>query len=774
MLAVTLTFYGPTTVAALSGRLDAAGAPLFDKEIEGLDALPQTLVIDFGDVEYLSSAGLRSLISVAKKMKPKGGEIRLCGLKPFLFKVLELSGLSHFFKIAESLEQACAEAACTAAALETQLALEIEDRTLLLRTAPSGASTLEFWTCGPRPGRAPWRASELIQATLEELGLGLGLAGFGAAREQALSALGPVLSGWSVAGLLPHQTGGQADFVTTGRPEETTLFLAQALAVSGEAQATVKVQSRNGFSLAQVLDELKPHLPAPVSEAFPEERPRAYALLGQGLREEGPDAGKDVFLFCLSLPDSPSLAELRRLDLPWQLREGRAWIGFGLVLEPAAFLPEPQPDNLRQALGKACSLDALLDARAFSPETRLSAASIWAFAPQSARAGVEKRLRIELTGEGALRDEWDYIIRRIYASDAASPSASAARVVLTPLAGGFSSQNYYVDSFDRDGKRLIPTVLKLGKLALIQREEEAYNRYVKPFILNNSTSIMGSAEHEDWAGLRYNFVGVSGPGSSLAWLTKHYQTRPAEELIPLFDRIFTNILKPWYGQPRWEAIHPYADHDPTRIFSSIFEDAARELGVDVEAPQLDFPELGRSLPNPYRFLKEEFPRRAGQTQLWYTSVTHNDLNMQNILIDERENAYIIDFSETRNKNVTADFARLEPIFLLEMTSVDKEQDRIELARFMERWYASATYDSFPELDYRGEDPMVPKAYQLMRRLRRYADVCTLFETDLRPYLLAALEWTICVVSYCGVSVERKRLSALMSALICEQLLLKDR
>jgi anti-anti-sigma factor len=774
MLAVTLSFFGPTTVAALSGRLDAAGAPLFDKELAGLDALPQTLVIDFSEVEYLSSAGLRSLISVAKKMKPQGGEIRLCGLKPFLFKVLELSGLSHFFKITETLEQACAEAACTAAALETQLALEIEDRTLLLRIAPGGASTLELWSGATRNAGAPWRASELIQTTLEELGLGLGLAGFGATREQALPGLGPVLTGWGVAGLLGKSAGDEADFVTTGRPEETTLFLAQALAVSGPAQATVTVRSRHGFTLAQVLSELAPHLPAPVSQAFPQERPRAFVVLGQGLREDGAATGKDVFLFCLSLPETPELAEFKRLDLPWIDREGRAWIAFGLVLEPAAALPEPEPDNLRQALGKVCALDALLDARAFSAETRLDAASIWAFAPESVRAGHEKRLRIELAGDGQIRDEWDHIIRRIYASDAGSPSAGAARVVLTPLAGGFSSQNYYVDSFDRDGKRLIPTVLKLGKLALIQREEEAYVRYVKPFILNNSTTIMGSAEHGEWAGLRYNFVGVSGPGSSLRWLTKHYQTRPAEELIPLFDRIFTNILKPWYGQPRWEAIHPYADHDPTKLFSSIFADAAKELGVDADAPTIDFPELGRALPNPYRFLKEEFPKRAGQTQLWYTSVTHNDLNMQNILIDERENAYIIDFSETRNKNVTADFARLEPIFLLEMTDVEDEKNRVELARFMERWYASATYDAFPELVYQGSDPMVPKAYQLMRRLRRYADVCTLFETDLAPYLLAALEWTICVVSYWGVSVERKRLSALMSALICEQLLKKDR
>lgn len=767
MLTVTLSFHGPTTVAALAGRLDAAGAPLFDKEIEGLPQPPKTLVIDFNEVDYISSAGLRSLIAVAKKMRPNGGEICLCSLKPFLAKVLVLSGLSHFFKIKDTLEAACAEATCTAEAKETQLTLEIEDRRLQLRATPARVSTLEIWG-GPHDAQgAPLAAEDLIQVTLDELGAAIGLAGFGATREQALAGLSHLLAGWRLAGVIDPRNG-RADFVTTAIPEETTLFVAHAVAVSGEAQATAFIDSQSGVSLADCLADLERHAP----EALPSERARVFALLGQGLCEPGRDVAQpahDVFLLCLCPPETPHSTGLEGLDLPWSTGAGRAYLCLGLTLEGGAALPQAQPDNLRDTLRSVCTLDALVDVRVFDLDTRVQRAAVWAFAPATQRSGQEKRLRIEVVGGGTLLDDWDHLIRRIYAYDPAD-SDGAARVALTPLAGGFSSNNFYVESFDRDGKRLIPTVLKIGNHALVRREEEAYNRYVKRFILNNSTTIMGSAAHGDWAGLRYNFVGVAGPGSTLSWLTKHYQTRPAEELISLFDRIFTNILKPWYGQPRWEAIHPYADHDPTRIFSSIFEDAARELGIDADAPLLDCPELGRALPNPYRFLKDEFPKRSGQTQLWYTSVTHNDLNMQNILIDERENIYIIDFSETRSKNIVADFARLEPIFLLEMTALDTEQDRRELLRFIDRWYAAATYDAFPDFDYAGADPMVAKAYQLMRRCRRYADVCTLFETDLAPYLLAVLEWTICVVSYGSVDIERKRMSAYMSGIICEKLL----
>ena len=85
------------------------------------------------------------------------------------------------------------------------------------------------------------------------------------------------------------------------------------------------------------------------------------------------------------------------------------------------------------------------------------------------------------------------------------------------------------------------------------------------------------------------------------------------------------------------------------------------LGVSADSERLPCPELGRDLLNPYYFLQHEFPRRRHRSRLWYTSICHGDLNMQNVLVDERDNIYVIDFSETRPRNIVSDFARLEPI-----------------------------------------------------------------------------------------------------------------
>ena len=66
--------------------------------------------------------------------------------------------------------------------------------------------------------------------------------------------------------------------------------------------------------------------------------------------------------------------------------------------------------------------------------------------------------------------------------------------------------------------------------------------------------------------------------------------------------------------------------------------------------------------------------------------------------------------------------------------------------------------------------MVEKAYGIIGRLRNYANVATLFETDLVPHLLAMLGWTLPVVSYWGFPLLRKRLAAYSGGLICQKIL----
>ncbi len=253
-------------------------------------------------------------------------------------------------------------------------------------------------------------------------------------------------------------------------------------------------------------------------------------------------------------------------------------------------------------------------------------------------------------------------------------------------------------------------------------------------------------------------------------MTDYYRKLTSDELIPLFDKVFTYILKPWYGQPKWEPIYPYIEHSPLEMFPGIFDSLEKEFGISPDEKTLYCKEIGMELPNPFYFLKYEYPKRKKYSQLWYKSITHGDLNMQNILLDEVENIYIIDFSETKPRNIVSDFARLEPIFTIEMTQLEDDENLKELIEFLEGLTEANSIKEKPPFKYKGSDPMVEKAYKMICCVRKYADIVTLFDDDIVPYLLAILEWTYPIVTYRSVGPLEKKLALYYAAFICKKIM----
>ena len=88
-------------LAALHGRLDDKSHLDAERELIALvaGAAPPRLVLDCGKLDYLSSAGLRALISAFKRMKARGGAIALCELRPDVRENIEISGLRAVFQL---------------------------------------------------------------------------------------------------------------------------------------------------------------------------------------------------------------------------------------------------------------------------------------------------------------------------------------------------------------------------------------------------------------------------------------------------------------------------------------------------------------------------------------------------------------------------------------------------------------------------------------------------------------------------------------------------
>jgi anti-sigma B factor antagonist len=94
-------------VISLKGRLDAVTSPMLEKDLTELMAGGERFfVMDLANLDYISSAGLRSILVVVKRLKEKQGKLVLASLKSVVREVFEISGFSTIIPIFESVDSA--------------------------------------------------------------------------------------------------------------------------------------------------------------------------------------------------------------------------------------------------------------------------------------------------------------------------------------------------------------------------------------------------------------------------------------------------------------------------------------------------------------------------------------------------------------------------------------------------------------------------------------------------------------------------------------------
>ena len=97
-------------ILALRGRLDTDTSADLELAVQDLLAAgARDFLIDLAEVSYVSSAGLRVLLALAKQLEGSKGRLRLCALGPAVLQVFEVAGFSKLFVIVK--DRAAATAA---------------------------------------------------------------------------------------------------------------------------------------------------------------------------------------------------------------------------------------------------------------------------------------------------------------------------------------------------------------------------------------------------------------------------------------------------------------------------------------------------------------------------------------------------------------------------------------------------------------------------------------------------------------------------------------
>ena len=100
---------GSALVLKPSRRIDSSSAKAFEDEATALvEGGPKQVVIDASDLDYISSAGLRVILTTAKKAKAGGGGLTIACAKANVKEVLAVSGFDSIFGLHDSVEMAIA------------------------------------------------------------------------------------------------------------------------------------------------------------------------------------------------------------------------------------------------------------------------------------------------------------------------------------------------------------------------------------------------------------------------------------------------------------------------------------------------------------------------------------------------------------------------------------------------------------------------------------------------------------------------------------------
>ena len=91
--------HGENLVIGLNGRLDTTTSVLLDKQFKDINISENLVILDFKDLEYISSAGLRVLLAIKKKLDSVGKSLEIHNINPVVKEVFSVTGFKNVLTV---------------------------------------------------------------------------------------------------------------------------------------------------------------------------------------------------------------------------------------------------------------------------------------------------------------------------------------------------------------------------------------------------------------------------------------------------------------------------------------------------------------------------------------------------------------------------------------------------------------------------------------------------------------------------------------------------
>ena len=101
--------HGDVMVLMPEGRIDGSNSADFESAVMArIDDGSEAILLDFAGISYISSAGLRAVLVLAKKLNQANGRFALCSMQPSVQSVFEVSGFAQIINVLPGRDEALA------------------------------------------------------------------------------------------------------------------------------------------------------------------------------------------------------------------------------------------------------------------------------------------------------------------------------------------------------------------------------------------------------------------------------------------------------------------------------------------------------------------------------------------------------------------------------------------------------------------------------------------------------------------------------------------
>lgn len=100
-MATTFEQSGSILTVKPEGRIDTKTSPILESDIQKYIDSTDNMILDFTNVDYISSGGMRVLLALHKRLKKKGGTLKVINVKDSIYEIFKLVGFHSMVEVSQ-------------------------------------------------------------------------------------------------------------------------------------------------------------------------------------------------------------------------------------------------------------------------------------------------------------------------------------------------------------------------------------------------------------------------------------------------------------------------------------------------------------------------------------------------------------------------------------------------------------------------------------------------------------------------------------------------